>query len=108
MRILTILALFTILFLDDRAVLTRADDTSPSDGVQKRSPAVIRKGPVRIERKESGALLTDDFETSTIDKQRWRVWQMDTEETSLAIEDGRLVLNQANSLASGVENFEKA
>ena len=93
MRILTILALFTILFLDDRAVLTMADDTNPSDGVQKRSPAVIRKGPVRIERKESGALLTDDFETSTIDKQRWRVWQMDTEETSLAIEDGRLVID---------------
>lgn len=88
----------TVLCLSGHLRCARADDGNADTVIRPRSPAVIRKGPVRIERKESGALLADDFESPDIDKKRWRIWQMDSERTSLAIRNGRFVIDAMGKL----------
>ena len=83
----------TVLCLGSHHRCIEADDGNADNAILSRVPAVIQKGPVRIERKESGALLTDDFETQSIEKKRWRIWQMDSNRTSLSIRDGRFVID---------------
>ena len=86
---------FAVLFL----VVSRFG-TSPglaADATPKQAPT-ITKGLVGVKLRERGAHLVEGFDTTEIDKNRWRLWVMDPDRTSLRVESGRFFVEGHGTL----------
>ena len=62
-------------------------------------PQPIQKGLVSWELRDRGAQLMDDFSAAEVDLERWRIWHMDPDDGTMAIDDGRLILRSRGPIA---------
>lgn len=59
---------------------------------------VVKKGVVGIKLRERGALLSDNFQSDTVDKKRWRIWHSDPSKVRFSIQNGRFEIQGENLL----------
>ena len=74
-------------------------DAHPDDAAPKGIPIIKAGADMEVARLESGALLVEDFESNEIDLKRWRIWQMDPDKTTMAVKDGRFVIDAKGQVA---------